>query len=415
MRSTILAPAFALMIGTAMPAFAAAAAPAPATAAPAAPALCSMKISNGARKALVDFQAANAAKDPAKIAAATAAAQAAAKTPDDKCVFGQLALKAAAENNDYVKAGAAVDMMLQSGASNPVALGPIASSVGKMRYNAKDYAGASAAFDTALRINPNDPEAYVLSGESKAKLNQTDAALAQFSKAFDIRKSAGQPIDESWLKRAVALAYDAKSPRTYGFSRQWLSAYPTAKNWRDSLKVYQALSGMPNSELVDVYRLQRANKALMGEADYANYASALLQKGYPGEAKAMLEEGIASSAVSRSSPSIGPLLAQATAKAAGDRAALAAGAAAAAAASSGTRAMSIADAYYGYGEYAKAAALYRAALAKSGTDVATANLRLGMSLAMAGDKAGARAALSAVTGPKAEIAQYWMTYLALHA
>ena len=126
MRSTLMATAAALMF-TAAPAFAATPAPAAAAAAPAAPALCTMKLGAGARKALVAYQAA----------------------ADERCVLGQLMLKAAGESNDATAAGAAVDLMVQSGAANAIALAPIASSVGKMRYNAKDYAGASTAFDTA--------------------------------------------------------------------------------------------------------------------------------------------------------------------------------------------------------------------------------------------------------------------------
>ena len=413
MRSTLLASAALMLIG-ATPALAQKPA-ATAAATPAAPALCPMKLSNNARKALLEYQAANDSKDAAKIASATAAATAAVKSNEDKCVFGQLMLKAAAARGDYTAAGTAVDMMVRSGAASPAALGPIASSVGKMRYQAKDYAGASASFDQALAISPNDAEAFVLSGEAKAKLNQTAAGLDQFSKAFAIRKAAGQPIDETWLKRAVALSYESKSPKVYDYSRQWVSAYPATKNWRNSLKIYQALSAQPTSELLDVYRLQRANKALMGEADYVNYAVALLQKGYPGEAKAVLSEGIAAGTIKQSSPSIGPILSTATSKAVGDRAALDGAAKSAAASADGKKAMTIADAYYGYGDYAKAAALYRAALTKSGTDMPVANLRLGMALAMSGDKAGAQTALAAVTGPKAEVAKYWMTYLALRA
>ena len=45
------------------------------------------------------------------------------------------------------------------------------------------------------------------------------------------------------------------------------------------------------------------------------------------------------------------------------------------------------------GNYAKAAELYRVALAKPGVDADVANLHLGMALARAGDKAGATAAL----------------------
>ena len=426
MRSTLLASAAALMVAAATPATAQgygssapqtppAAAPAR-TNAPAAatakPPLCSMKISGGARKALVEFQKAADAKNVVAIPASIEAAKAAIKTPEDRCVLGQLMLKSAADRNDVAGMSAGVDQMVQSGVANAVALGPIVSTVGKLRYNANDYAGAATAFQQVVTIAPNDAEAYMLLGESRAKLGQTDDAFTQFGKAFAIRKAAGQPIDESWLKRAVALSYAAKNPKVYAFSRQWVAAYPTVKNWRDSLKIYQTVSALPTSELIDIYRLQRANKALMGEADYINYAIALLQKGFPGEAKAMLEEGIAANLISPTSPSVKPALAQATTRAAGDRASLAAVAKTATAGADGKKLINVADAYYGYGDYAQAATLYRAALTKSGTDKDVANLRLGMSLGMSGDKAGALAALAAVTGAKAEVAQFWMTYLA---
>jgi predicted negative regulator of RcsB-dependent stress response len=70
----------------------------------------------------------------------------------------------------------------------------------------------------------------------------------------------------------------------------------------------------------------------------------------------------------------------------------------------------VGDRYYGAGNYAKAADLYRQALAK-GADKDLANLRLGEALAMAGDKAGATAALNAVSGPQGEIAKYWLVYV----
>ena len=72
--------------------------------------------------------------------------------------------------------------------------------------------------------------------------------------------------------------------------------------------------------------------------------------------------------------------------------------------------MVTAEAYYGYGDYAKAADLFRAALGKQGVDKDLANLRLGMALARAGDKAGATAALNAAGGAQAEIAKLWLTY-----
>jgi hypothetical protein len=71
----------------------------------------------------------------------------------------------------------------------------------------------------------------------------------------------------------------------------------------------------------------------------------------------------------------------------------------------------IGDRYYAMGRYAKAVDAYRQALGKSGVDANVANLHIGMALARSGDKAGATAAFNAVTGPRADLAKYWLMYL----
>ncbi len=64
-------------------------------------------------------------------------------------------------------------------------------------------------------------------------------------------------------------------------------------------------------------------------------------------------------------------------------------------------AVATADAFFlSYGDFARATELYRAALTKSGADAGLINLHLGMALTRQGDKAGATAALNAVTGPR---------------
>ena len=72
----------------------------------------------------------------------------------------------------------------------------------------------------------------------------------------------------------------------------------------------------------------------------------------------------------------------------------------------------IGDRYYGMGNYAKAVELYRAwRWASRASTPRLANLHIGMALARAGDKAGATTALNAVTGPRADIAKYWLVYV----
>jgi tetratricopeptide (TPR) repeat protein len=382
MRSTFTAIAVALMAGTLIAAPASAQTPAPAAAAP--PQLCSMNLSNGARKALLALQTVVDAKNNAGFAAADAAARAAVKNGDDRCVLAQLELSHAASSSDYTAASAAVEAMIASKAVSTPALVPILNTLGKNQYNAKNYAGAAQSFERAISFAPNDPEQLMLLAETRAKMGQTDAALSTYRKVVAAYAASGTKIPEDYVKHAVAFAYNGKSPQLYDLAREWARSYPTEKNWRDAIMVYTAQSDLPTSDLIDMWRLQRATGALAGETDYGLYAQTALDKGLVGEAKAVLEEGIASKKLARGAR-IASLLGQANAKAAGDRASLTAGAAKALASATANPAVNTADALFGYGDYAKAAELYRAALTKTGADQAQINLRLGMALAMSGD------------------------------
>jgi len=405
MRSTFTAMALALMIA------APAAAEKPAQGAAAAPQLCPTdKISNGARKSLIDYQAAIDAKDAAAIAKADAAARGSAKSADDRCIVAQLQLNAAAGRSDFAAASAAAEAMIASGVANKALVVPILNNIGKNFYNAKNYAGAAASFERALQLAPADTEQLMLLAETRAKTGQTDEALKLYRQAAAASKAAGTKISEDYIKHAVAFAYDAKSPQTAELAREWVAAYPTPKNWRDAIKVYTALSPASDSELIDIYRLQRATGALAGEGDYGRFAATLDSKGLVGEAKAVIEEGYRNG-LARSS-NMSALLSQASAKVAADKASLPSAATKALAGSSAKALLTTGDALYGYGDYAKAAELYRAALGKADVDAGQANMRLGTALTMSGDKAGARAALEAVTGAKADIAKYWLVYLA---
>ena len=69
------------------------------------------------------------------------------------------------------------------------------------------------------------------------------------------------------------------------------------------------------------------------------------------------------------------------------------------------------DAHLSHGRYAEAAELYRLALTRPGEDAGLVNTRLGIALAMAGQRAEADAAIRIVVGPYAEIATLWAVWL----
>src|SRR5688572_5747441 len=72
----------------------------PSTTPTAPPPICQADISKGARKALFDLQTVVFAKDTANVPAKLAAAQAVAKSNDDKCFIGQMQMKAASDAGD---------------------------------------------------------------------------------------------------------------------------------------------------------------------------------------------------------------------------------------------------------------------------------------------------------------------------
>jgi len=386
------------------------AAPAAATAAP----QRKFDISKQARKEISELQTAVNAKDAANIPAKLAAAQAKAQSADDKYVIAQLQLKAAVDVNNEVAMGEALEAMTLSGAPEG-ATAIIYNNLGKIRYNAKAYDKASAAFERAIQLDPKDTDAMILLAEARNTQGRTAEGVGFIQKAIAVETAAGKKPEESWYKRAVALAYNANLPNSPAIAREWVTAYPSPKNWRDAIRIYQTTSKLEDSALLDSMRLAQATGGLSGENDYFRFTNTLVTKGFPGEAKAVLEQGFAANSISKSKATFAQLYSLATTKSQGDRASLGAAATAALAASDARRAMTTADAYYGYGDYSKAADLYRAALGKSGVDKDLANLRLGMALARAGDKAGATAALNAAGGAQVEIARFWLAYLATRA
>lgn len=372
-------------------------------------------VSNAARKEIVAFQAAVNAKDAAAIPVTLAAAQAKAKTKDDHYVIAKLQLKAAVDANDSNAMAQGVEAVLASGYAQPAELQTLYLGLGKLHYNAKAYDKAGAALDQVLRIDPNNVDALVVQAETRNSQGRAAEGVGLLQKAIAIRAAAGQKPEEAWYRRAVKLAFDAKLPATPALAQAWVAAYPSSNNWRDAIRIYQTNSGLDDAALIDSMRLARTAGALQGENDYFRYTNTLVTKGFPGEAKAVLDEGFAAKAIDRGRAIFSQIYSLASTRSQGDRASLAASATAARAAADARKAMTTAEAYYGYGDYAQAADLYRVALTKGGVDKDLANLRLGMSLLGAGDKAGATAAFNAAGGAQASVARLWLTYLAQKA
>ena len=182
--------------------------------------------------------------------------------------------------------------------------------------------------------------------------------------------------------------------------------------WSSGLSSPAHLHEPDRGDRVDLFRLMRQTKSLADQAYYEEYAQSAGDIGLPDEAKAVIDEGKANGRIPAvPSSAIKGLATDAAAQIAAEGS-FDSLEKKAAAAPPGPLSAQTGDAYFGRGNYAKAIALYKQALSKGGVNTDEVNTHLGMALAISGDKEGAKAAFTAVTGaPRNEIAAFWMIWL----
>jgi tetratricopeptide (TPR) repeat protein len=375
----------------------------------------SFNLSKGVREAAAAAQTALAANDTATAGAQLAAAKAAASTPDDNYVIGSIAYDLGRKTSNQAQQMEGVEAMLNSGKVDASQQPSFYLALGQMAYQAKQFPKAETALDKAISLGASDPNAFALLVETKNQNGKSAEAVEALEAAIAKQKAAGQPVPTEWYGRGLSIALSAKGkdPATQAklaaasgrIAEGWISAFPTKTNWRDALIIYRDVNRIDPDQELDLMRLMRTAGALKGERDYIDYVQSTYLK-FPGEAKAVLEEGSAAGFVNLSAPgNAKEIYTIVKGKIAADKASLSKSA------STGKNALATGDAYLGYGDWASAADLYRTALSKGGVDANVVNTRLGMALARAGQKDAAKQAFAQVTGSRAGLARYWLIYL----
>ncbi|NYI21570.1 hypothetical protein FHS93_000456 [Sphingobium francense] len=386
-----------------------------------------LNVSPDVIKALQAAQQAAEKQDFAAAKAALADADSKAKSNDDKYQIGAIKLNASIASKDAAMQSEALTQMLDSGLTPPEQAGQFNAVAADQALQAKNYdlaitraQAAAAAGYKPDAVNVTLAQAYFgkagtanSSVEPQRGLNQQ--GLAALKAAADATRAAGGQVPAQWYQIGVSRAAQAKLPEVTEWAKMAYQAAPSGENLRTLIRLFQqANPNISNRENLDVLRLMATSGGLVVAQDYLEYAEMASKTGIYGEVKSAIDAGRSKGVLSASQG--GDLYQTAVPKIAGDKGSLGTAEADAKKAANGKIAAATADAYLGYGDYAKAAAMFELAKQKGGVDADEINTRMGIAKALGGDNASAKAAFQSVqAGSRKQIADLWLAYLATKA
>lgn len=375
-----------------------------------------LKLSNEVRTPAAAAQKALAENNVAAAEPLVAQVEAAAKTDDEKYIAASMRLNIEAKKNNEAGISAPLKVLVASPRTAQADKARYSYELGRLAAKQKNMAEANTYLQQAKSLGYNDPNLSLQLVQIKADGGDLPGASADMDAAIQAQAAAGQKPSEDLYRFMISRANKAKNGQmTYEWLRKWVAAYPTQKNWRETVLLTGLQSGgiaaFDKGQKVDLFRLLRTNKALADQYDYEIYAQSAFDLGLPYESKTVLTEGKAAGKIPADSANANSILKASTTSIAAEGS-LSGPEAKAKSAANGKLAAGTGDAYLGSGNYPKAIELYRLALQKGGVDADAVNTRLGIALANTGDKAGAKAAFETVkTAPRSYIAGLWIESL----
>ena len=352
--------------------------------------------------------------DNAAILQQIVAAEASASTDDDKYVYGNTLYLTALDLDNFELASKGMEMMLDSGKVPEANLASYSANAGRLAYNIKNYPLARQRLQQAIDLGSQDSELQTLITQTYSAENNSAGGVEYVMQQIDEQLNAGQAPDDALLQTGLASAY--KAGRYEETSRLALAAakfYPNEKNWRNAIGVHRDLGRLDDAKLLDLMRLLRATGYMKDQLDYEVYIDAANYRVLPAEVLEVAQAGVSAGALNSSDPFVSEALTESQSQAPGLRADLAELERDAKASGSTARiVLAAADAYFNFGETAKATELYELALTRPGVDSGTALTRLGIAQYEAGNSAAALETFAKVEGDRAAIADLWATYIA---
>jgi tetratricopeptide (TPR) repeat protein len=342
------------------------------------------------------------------------ALKAAATTPDDTFIAGQIAagLGVVAQDMKIIRGG--YEAMLATG-KYPAADAPkLQNAVGVICYELKDFVCAATQLDAALKGGFKGDNTEVLLADSFIQQGQAQVGLERLMAGIKARTATGTPAPQDWYRRGLSAAYKAKLLDQAGnFANGLVEAYPTRDNWAGAISILRLVAKYDVQERLDLMRLMQRTGSFTDTPDYFEFIQAADPRRLPAEVISVINEGLAAKKVDANDISVKEALAQATERVNAERPTLGnLEKTASSPTATGNSIAATADALMSYGQSAKAEALYRLALQKGGADVQRVNTRIGITLFDQGKYAEAKAMFDGVTGIRQPMTRLWSIYAA---
>jgi tetratricopeptide (TPR) repeat protein len=353
---------------------------------------------------------------PAALAKIHEAAALPDKTPFDQYTIAEFGCNANIGAGNYADAAKDCEARIESSFMPQADVPQLTRALLALNFQVKNYDKAidfgQRAIKGGFATDDNKnlvAQAYYLKGNYKDAL-KTESALV------DGQIHSGQQPKEDALKLVLSSCVKIEDTACQEHTMERLVAYyPKPEYWKQLLFTMRRQTSTNDTNTLQTYRLMNDVDVLTEAGDYNEMAQLALEAGSPGEAQKVLEKGFDKGAFTeaRVKDRNTRLLESVKKTAASDQATLPKLEKDAEAAPTGVKSAAAGFAYYGYGQYDKAADLLGKGVTKGGlSNEANSRLLLGIAQLKAGKKDEAIKTFKSVKGDPAleQLASLWVVH-----
>ena len=350
--------------------------------------------------------------DIAAVKAALPGMIAAVENNDDRFVAGNFTYAVGTKASDRSLQRQGIAMMLESGkvpAANQPQYNFLA---GQYAYQDRDFSAARSYMEQAVALGytENDPEALI--AETYFAEDRFADGVTYLSQAIEAKRQAGQPVDEAWIKRGLAMAYNNQlDQQARDYAAMYVRDYPSDTSWGDAIGILYNTADVSGQDSLDLLRLARRVNGIRQANQYLEYVEQADPRKLPGEVVAVIDEGYSSGMLDRSNSFVSEARAEAARRVKIDETELPELARDARASNANlATVMAAGDAYLSYGRGAEAEEFYAKASAMSGANTPLVLTRMGIAQLDQGKYSEAEATFNKVQGARQAIANLWAIY-----